>query len=94
MLRHSNMKPYLCGLCRKAAYYDAATLRDHIKICGATRQFQCDLCGFKFKIEKYLRQHMKSVHGKDCVFQCDECPLNYRHAGSLSNHKKRKHKKV
>ena len=92
MLRHSNVRPYMCGVCKRAAFFTSSQLNQHLLICGKDRKFQCEECGNVFKQERYLRNHIKTIHKKTPRFQCDQCVKNYAQMSGLYRHKIKEHK--
>ena len=53
------------------------------------RKFVCDVCGQRFALHQYLKEHL-SIHSGAKPFKCKigDCPAAFTQAGKLSAHKK------
>ena len=88
---HTNIKPYGCLNCKKAAYSTAAQLSQQIAMCLFGSVFRCKTCGKNFASQVTLKQHISNVHHFQGEFKCDLCPKVYRQYASLFKHKNTKH---
>ena len=88
---HTNIKPFGCLNCKKAAYSTAAQLNQHVAICLFGTQFRCVICGRNFATQTTLRQHIKNIHQQPGEFKCDLCPKVYKQYASLYKHGIQKH---
>ncbi|XP_050415179.1 zinc finger protein 41 [Patella vulgata] len=70
---HRN-KPHKCTICDKS-YYDPKTLKEHIEMHGAKREYQCDVCSKMFINRSRLRRHIK-IHIRKNEIINDRAELN------------------
>lgn len=76
ILRHKNIRPYLCTFCGKT-FFSTSQLHQHHRDfhpVDPTVRYPCDFCGRDFDRKSRLRVHVKRVHETvpDAV-QCDIC---------------------
>lgn len=62
-IRHLQRKPYPCSQCDRS-FPTPYTLKEHTNSFHSNeRNYECNICGGRFKTRKYLRQH-KFSHGE------------------------------
>ena len=91
LTQHTNIKPYGCLNCKKAAYSMAAQLSQHVAMCLFGSIFRCETCGKNFASQVTLKQYVSNVHHFQGELKCDLCPKVYRQYASLFKHKNTKH---
>lgn len=84
-----------CRICKKN-YSCAATLRNHSKVCGKTKDeidlvmLFCDNCNFKTAHKSNLIVHIQAQHLPQAPKRnkCKKCGKNYKYPSSLIRHSK------
>lgn len=50
---------------------------------------RCETCNKTFKSIRYMKAHIKFIHGNKKTYICETCGISYHHRGSLWKHKKK-----
>ena len=63
---HSSEKKICCKICGKT-YKQGRSLREHEETHNdeTSPKFECDKCDKKFRIQRYLRDHLNKIHGPE-----------------------------
>ena len=80
-----NPRAFACDQC-DASYTTNQKLKHHklIKHENVEKKHPCPICGQKFKIAAYVKEHMASVHKPEKVVgHCDECGRGHNVAYKL-----------
>ena len=78
-----NEKKHKCYKC-SAAYKNACSLKDHLKICGLPKNFKCNLCDHAYVEKRRLDAHFKTIH--DSHHPCKYCTLAFKTSEALEFH--------
>ena len=83
--------PADCDICG-THYTTKRSYQRHYKIVHELIDFECKLCGAKFRWPDKVNIHMNEVHrGIFKTYPCDQCETVFKGSGSLRDHKKRHH---
>ena len=87
MAMHAGLKEHGCHKC--GTYFTVkANMQRHLLYCGTTdKNFVCSQCGCKFKVLRYLKDHVKQVHGEK-EQGCHRCGKLFTNRHSLLKHLK------
>lgn len=72
-----------CPICEKS--YNKSWYSNHLKTHSNVFDYQCDVCGHKFKVKAYLKKHMKN-HEQLSLIKCVACPGVFQGVGILKEH--------
>ena len=83
------MKP--CKICSKL--FHKRHMRHHLKTHDTSRDFECNICGKKYKNDGALKGHMKThlPQEEQYTFSCDICGKKYTSKAALKAHVKVTH---
>ena len=90
--KHTNIKPFTCGICKNALFAVISRLQKHLETCGKEGKVECKICGKLFSDLKSLNMHIAEVHN-DTMYTCEICEDRtytsqggyYRHMHSIHN---------
>ena len=89
---HTGVKPYKCGRCGEKAFASAERLNKHLKTCGKSNKFQCQICGDSYSTQKNLSIHVSEVHRNEISIECPLCnETAYTTKGGYYAHMRTKH---
>ena len=77
-----------CDICDKV-FKTNSDVKKHIR-CHFEGQYQCHICGKKYKTPGNRNVHLRQVHG-DAQFDCKLCDKSYQSQAALKKHVKKKH---
>ena len=70
--KHTNIKPFTCGICKNASFAVISRLQNHLETCGKEGNVECKIYGKLFSDLKSLNTHITEVHN-DTVYTCEIC---------------------
>uniref|UniRef100_A0A3Q2WYW3 Uncharacterized protein n=1 Tax=Haplochromis burtoni TaxID=8153 RepID=A0A3Q2WYW3_HAPBU len=70
---HSNERPHICLVCKKAFIYKGS-LKAHMRMHTGEKPYSCSQCGRSFKHKCHLNDHVRSHSGIKQLFHCPLCP--------------------
>lgn len=84
-----------CTICKFKSKHPSS-LQTHIRFKHSkeTKKFECDECGFKTHVNRYLLNHKINKHTPDELitwYYCQKCSYRTKHNNSLTHHLKIKH---
>ena len=90
--KHTNIKPFTCGICKNASFAVISRLQKHLETCGKEGNVECKTCGKLLSDVKSLNTHIAKVHN-DTIYTCEICEDRtytsqggyYRHMRSMHN---------
>ena len=90
--KHTNIKPFTCGICKNASFAVISRLQKHLKTCGKEGNVECKKSAKLFSDLKSLNTHISEVHN-DTIYTCEICEDHtytsqggyYRHMCSMHN---------
>ena len=90
--KHTNIKPFTCGICKNASFAVISRLQKHLETCGKEGNVECKTCGKLFSDLKSLNMHIAEVH-EETIYTCEICEDRtytsqggyYRHMRSFHN---------
>ncbi|KAK7087877.1 zinc finger protein 25-like [Littorina saxatilis] len=85
-----NHGPFVCAKCGKS--YEVYISYDwHIRTtsCRPDNSFECDLCGFVYRLERNLLRHKRKMHSDNTSLQCKKCGKLCPTMNNLRNHIKK-----
>ena len=68
--KHTNIKPFMCGICKNASFAVISRLQKHLETCGKEGNVKCKTCGKLFNDLKSLNTHMAEVYN-DTMYTCE-----------------------
>ena len=77
-----------CDICDKV-FKTNSDVKKHRR-CHFEGQYQCHICGKKYKTPGNRNVHLRQVHG-DAQFDCKLCDKSYQSQAALKKHVKKKH---
>ena len=60
---HLGIYRHVCVICAKG-FTNLSEYKGHLVKHGATKEFNCNLCGRSFSFKRHLKFHLAKVHGK------------------------------
>ena len=84
-------RPFKCSIC-KEKFSNQLILEKHAVLHDSTRNFECDMCNYRYLTISYLRQHKENVHNSaisDEKYECPECDLILSSSIGMRRHMKR-----
>ena len=87
---HIRVKKFSCDLCE----FKAATKRavsNHFSTTHGKKEFECEICGMKFRMKLFLRRHQENIHVKNRNINCNLCDFKTTQASNLTSHMKQRH---
>ena len=85
---HEVPKPiYKCPICNKICQCKGSLGR-HIETHSDERNYECEICHKKFKLEHYVQIHMTNMHKKDEEkrFKCEICQKSFNFKAIFEQH--------
>ena len=90
--KHTNIKPFTCGICKNASFAVISRLQKHLETCGKEGNVECKTCGKLLGDVKSLNMHIAEVHN-DTIYTCELSEDRaytsqggyYRHMHSIHN---------
>lgn len=79
---------YSCDICGKTIK-SKTSLKTHFVTHQTQKNFQCNICFFKFKTDKRLKQHIQRLNHIDTAkieFKCSMCPEIFSTKNALNGH--------
>uniref|UniRef100_A0A182NTJ9 C2H2-type domain-containing protein n=1 Tax=Anopheles dirus TaxID=7168 RepID=A0A182NTJ9_9DIPT len=76
-------KSHICKVCGTSVS-SAGYLKLHMKLHSKTGAYVCELCGERFKLNRYLQGHRAERHTGQ--HRCNECQISFKTAAALKNH--------
>ena len=77
-----------CDICDKV-FKTNSDVKKHRR-CHFEGQYQCHICGKKYKTPGNRNVHLRQVHG-NAKFDCQFCDKSYQSQAALKKHVKKKH---
>lgn len=61
--------------CEQCTYHTATqdSLDRHMKLHDQSRPFECNVCGYRYKMKTKLQVHLVNVHSGDKIYNCGSC---------------------
>lgn len=89
--RHEGKYTCFCSVCGRG-FIGKALLATHEEIHLDIKRYECEYCGKKFNVKRYLdvhRQlnHRKELFGIETLYKCDICGKTFTFEKSLKRHK-------
>lgn len=81
------VKKYLCICCGKILYTYTG-YQVHLKIHTGEKDFNCEICGKRFREKVHLKKHKETVHVEDRPFNCNICQMSFKQKAHLKTHRK------
>ena len=84
-------RPFKCSFCSEQ-FSKPAILDKHSLLHDLTRNFECDICNYRYNNAQQLRIHKKNVHEKKNTeenYPCPKCDRILLNRESYRNHMKR-----
>ena len=89
--KHTNIKPFTCGICKNASFAVISRLQKHLETCGKKGNVECKTCGKLLSDVKSLNTHIAKVHN-DTIYTCEICEdRTYTNQGGFYRHMRSMH---
>ena len=81
---HENIRDYICEECGMS--FSAKSALNNHKRQHIDPQFECHVCGRKFRRKAHIQDHVQTVHMGVKKYPCPKCDIRYKSGSALKRH--------